>query len=158
MNNFQVNNPSSKNNKVLFILMVVGIGVILIVIFYFSFFNKSNDYYFPGSSYNIPNGGSIGDSSEKGKYSTVIISDNKYTGVKISTVNAANKLISEDSVNQKGNCPSEIKSIEEEIIKKYNVTLEDLSPVLSNFKYNGSTNSIASGSGIDLSKIGELVK
>lgn len=77
MNIFQVNNPSSKNNKVLFILMGVGIGVILIVIFYFSFFNKSNDYYFPGSSYDIP---------------------------------------------------------------------------------NGSTNSIASGSGIDLSKIGELVK
>lgn len=67
------------------------------------------------------------------KTKTVIVYDNKYTGMNISTKDDANKLIVKDSVDQKGACPKEIKAIEEDIIKNYGITAVNLCEMETDF-------------------------
>ena len=60
------------------------------------------------------------------KTKTVIVYDNKYTGVSIANEKDANKLIVKDSVDQKGTCPKEIIEVENSIIKDYGITAVNL--------------------------------
>lgn len=66
------------------------------------------------------------DIPKKGKYQTVIVADNIYSGVSITNKDDGYKLIVSDSVNQKSNCPKEILSIENEFINKYGITAVNL--------------------------------
>ena len=70
---------------------------------------------------------------KKSKTKTVIVYDNKYTGMNISTKEDAYKLIVKDSVDQKGACPKEIKAIEDDIIKKYGITAVNLCEMETDF-------------------------
>lgn len=120
-----VNETDNKKN----IFMGIGIGIsILIIISTFIINNNKDKYYF--STNNQDDSGEViqntNSTVKKGKYSTVIITDNTYTGVKISTDNDAYNLIIKDSVDQKESCPSEIKEIEDEIISKYGITAVNL--------------------------------
>ncbi len=67
------------------------------------------------------------------KTKTVIIYDNKYTGVNISTKKDANALIVKDSVEQKSTCSKEIVAIEDNIIKNYGITAVNLCEMETDF-------------------------
>ena len=128
----QQNNINNVNNKKM-ILVGVGIGVSLLVIIFtiFSLTNSRGEYYFSNNSYDdstdVGQSSSSGTTSQKkSKYSTVIVTDNTYSGVEIADSNDAIELIEKDSINQKNNCPSEIRSIEDEIISNYNITAVNL--------------------------------
>ena len=128
----QQNNINNVNNKKM-ILVGVGIGVSLLVIIFtiFSLTNSRGEYYFSNNSYDdstdVGQTSSTGTTSQKkNKYSTVIVTDNTYSGVEIADSNDAIELIEKDSINQKNNCPSEIRSIEDEIISNYNITAVNL--------------------------------
>ena len=91
------------------ILFVIGVSIFIVKdTYYFSNNNKQTNIE------NNPDSGS--------KYSTIIVWDNTYTGVKIKNNSDAKKLIINDSVSQKNKCPKEILSIENEIIEKYQIT------------------------------------
>lgn len=130
-NNKNQTNPISQNDKkMIFMGMGIGLGGLLIIFLVtFIIGNISNNFYFSKKNYNDPE---VIEKEQpkkpvsKSKYSTVIITDNTYTGVKISKKNDAYELISEDSVSQKSNCPSEIKEIENQIIKEYGITAVNL--------------------------------
>lgn len=127
------NNPT--NRKKIFIGIASGIGV-LIIIFISTFVIKiqKEQYYF--STNNQDNQEETSQSTttkKKGKYSTIIITDNTYSGVKISTTKDANDLIIKDSVSQKNNCPQEIETIENEIINTYGITAVNLCEMDPNF-------------------------
>lgn len=129
-NSLNASNIKKINNKKL-IFLGIGIGLgITIVIFICAITIKTfdNKYYFNNQSYDsstdIPS--KKEKVQKKGKYSTVIIYDNIYTGVKIDNNKDAYDLIVKDSVSQKNNCPKEIKVIEDDIIHKYNITAVNL--------------------------------
>lgn len=65
-------------------------------------------------------------SQKRSRYQTVIISDNVYNGVSITSKEDGYKLINSDSVNQKSNCPKEILEIENAFINKYGITAVNL--------------------------------
>ena len=112
--------------------LLFGLGIIMLILL-FSNYNKG--YYFDNGA-NVSNNGNIQESNNlnrKGKYNTVIIYDNVYEGVKIEQKSDADSLISKDSVDQKGNCPTEIKSIEDEIINNYGITAVNLCEMDVNF-------------------------
>lgn len=67
------------------------------------------------------------------KTKTVIIYDNKYSGMNIASKQDAYKLIEKDSVDQKSTCPKEIIEIENEIIKKYGITAVNLCEMEAGF-------------------------
>lgn len=134
-----VNVVKKKNNKKT-VLIGVGSGLVLlifivIVVALFSS-NKSNYYFSTNEDYNNENNTTVTENrnnSKTGKYQTVIVVDNTYSGIKISNTNDAYKLIEKDSVSQKSKCPSEIKKIENEIIEKYNITAVNLCEMDVNF-------------------------
>lgn len=66
------------------------------------------------------------DTPKRGKYQTIIVADNVYKGVSITSKDDGYKLIVSDSVNQKSNCPKEILSIENEFINKYGINAVNL--------------------------------
>lgn len=131
-------NKKSKKNMVL-IGLGVGLGVLIIVIaciFAFGEFDD-NDYYSTDTYETYEEEEEKEDNKtaeikkeeikpKKGKYRTVIITDNTYSGVEINDDTDAYELIVEDSVNQKGTTSKEIKAIEDEIINKYGVTAVNL--------------------------------
>lgn len=130
-NTSQINNQTYTNdNKIKMILIGFGSGIIvLIVVFIFVLLFDKSDYYFSNENYEeneVITQTSSNNTNANNKYRTVIITDNFYSGVKISNRSDALKLITEDSVNQKNNCPSEIKKIEEQIIKDYGITAVNL--------------------------------
>lgn len=132
-NNYQNQSNFNKtdNKKMIFIGVEIGSVILIVLVICLLVFNNSGKYYFSNNSYEDADGIIQTNNSNtipqrKSKYSTIIITDNTYSGVKISDANDAYKLISEDSVSQKNNCPSEIKIIEDEIIKKYGVTAVNL--------------------------------
>lgn len=77
------------------------------------------------------------DTEEQGKKSsktkTVIIYDNKYSGMNIASKQDAYKLIEKDSVDQKSTCPKEIIEIENNIIKNYGITAVNLCEMEAGF-------------------------
>lgn len=117
----------------------VGIGISLLIFLCVILITANNGkYYFSTDNrdsteeiVNSPNTDT--QVVKKGKYSTVIVTDNTYSGVKVYTNQDANKLIVDDSVKQKDNCPSEIKTIENEIISKYGITAVNLCEMDINF-------------------------
>ena len=126
MNYNNSNNDNKTNNlKMLFIGVGFGIGCLIICFF---IFNAKSNFYFSSNGYDDDNivTESNGAKSNRGKYETVIITDNTYSGLKISNDKDAYDIISKDSTDQKVNCPKEIKAIEEEIITKYGVTAVNL--------------------------------
>lgn len=123
------NYPVKNNKKMVFMGLVVGIGIFLIIflVVYFTD-NASEDYYFDtnNNEQNAEVTQPTETSTSKGKYKTIIVYDNTYSGVEISNDTDAFDLIIEDSVSQKNNCPTEIKAIEDEIISKYGITAVNL--------------------------------
>lgn len=130
--NYQNNNYNNKSNnkKSIFIGVGIGIGVVVICFFVSLLVKNSNDKYYFDTNVHENNGEIVqnngSSTSKKGKYSTVVIYDNTYSGVSINNKEDAYKLIEQDSTSQKDSCPSEIKNIENEIIKQYGITAVNL--------------------------------
>ena len=147
--NSQINNQSynlnnninaDKKNKNKNIIIIVLIAVLVIVsivgvlVYFISISNSKNDFYF--SDNNMENEDKDQDTisqantssiSKTGKYSTAIITDNVYSGISVKNIDDAQKLISQDSMEQKkNNYPKEIIDIENEIINKYPITAVNL--------------------------------
>ena len=117
------------NKKMIFIGIGMGLCIILILTIILYFIRKNNTHYYFDTTQPDQNNEIVvkkDTSKKKGKYSTVIISDHTYSGVKINNDSDAINLIVKDSVSQKDNCPSEIKKIEDEIINNYGITAVNL--------------------------------
>ena len=131
------NQKNLTNIKGILLGIGIGVGVVLIVLVFSLLMKNSNSkYYFDTNSHeNDAESVQTADvsSSKKGKYSTVIIYDNTYAGVTVSSNKDAYKLIEKDSVSQKNNCPSEIKAIEDDIINKYGITAVNLCEMNADF-------------------------
>jgi len=140
-NSSQNTNTSTYNKKsnknMIFIGLGVGLGVLIIIIAcIFAFGESDNDYYstYTYETYEEEEEKEDNKTAEikkeetksKGKYRTVIITDNTYSGMEISNDTDAYDLIIEDSVNQKDTTSKEIKAIENEIINKYGITAVNL--------------------------------
>lgn len=124
-------NDKSNQKKMVFIGVGSGVGLLAVIILVVVLFSNGKfNYYFSSSGNYDDDTASIEkkeeNNSKRGKYQTVIITDNSYSGIKISNDSDAYKLIEKDSVSQKSQCPAEIKKVEDEIIKKYNITAVNL--------------------------------
>ena len=132
VNNQNYNNVQSEsmsNIKMVFIGIGIGIGLIILGVIITNFMGIPANKYFFDFDFNEQNDEVVQSSektTKKGKYGTVIIYDNTYSGVKISNNKDAIALIEKDSVSQKNNCPSKIKRVEDEIINEYNITAVNL--------------------------------
>lgn len=69
----------------------------------------------------------------KGKYNTIIVSENEYEGVKLSSKKDVVDLIQKESVQQKKNCPDAILQYENELINTYGITAVNLCELDVNF-------------------------
>lgn len=133
---YDINDNVVNNNRNIIIIIITIVIVVMIVggmvIYLMKSDNKSN-YYF--------NDELIGENEQTatvqsntnptttttGKYKTAIITDNVYSGISVKNIEEANKLISQDSVNQKqSNYSKEIIKIENDIIQKYSITAVNL--------------------------------
>lgn len=123
-NNFKTSKITNK--KMIIIGVVIGVFIILVLFLVVYFFGGFSDSYYFNEKSTSESEKVEQTSSKKNKYSTVIISDNTYTGVKIDGKKDANSLIIKDSVEQKDNCPSEMKKVENEIIEEYGITAVNL--------------------------------
>ena len=140
INNVQYQNYSNRTNNKKGIIIGVGCGLVVVaLIFIISliFKSPSSKYYFDtnvreNNDEIIQTEESSG-SIKRGKYSTSIVYDNTYSGVSISNNTDAYKLIEKDSVQQKNNCPSKIKTVENDIISKYGITAVNLCEIDINF-------------------------
>ena len=134
INNYNINynrgriNQNNNNRKM--ILGGLGFGTTIVIIaFIVISMNSNNNYYFDTSNgYNNDTTGQTTTSTpvKRGTYSTAIVYDNTYTGIKIESSYDAKKLIEKDSVDQKSKCPSGIKQVEDSIISKYGITAVNL--------------------------------
>lgn len=134
--NYNMNN--NLNGKSIAIPIAITILIIVLIMGAFVYFiistNNKNNYYFADMSMednNIEQTASVrtssGTSSKTGKYSTAIITDNVYSGISVENIDDAQKLINQDSINQKKtDYPKEIIDIENEIISKYCITAVNL--------------------------------
>jgi len=134
-NNKSYNTLNEKKNNILIVVVVaVALTILLGIILYMTLNNKKDNYYFDDevSTSNVDQTSTAQSStnnktSTKGKYKTAIITDNVYSGVSISNIDDANKLIMQDSLNQKqSDYPKEIMQIENNIIQKYSITAVNL--------------------------------
>lgn len=142
-----INNSNNNSNKKMIILgLIIGIILVLILFLIFGIVNVAKDRYYFGKGIDnpvnnpveTPDDGSITETviektPKKNKYSTVIVYDHVYNGVKINNKLDAFDLIIKDSVNQKSQCPTDIKAIEDEIINKYGITAVNLCELDPNF-------------------------
>lgn len=122
-------NRKSDNKKKIFIGTGAGVGILVVLTLITVIVDhQRGKYYFDTNSKQSNNEiiQSTNSTTKKGKYSTTIIYDNTYSGVKISNREDASALIIKDSVSQKNNCPSEIKTVEDEIINNYGITAVNL--------------------------------
>ena len=135
--NYNINdNYGKKTINTIILIVVISIFAILILglvtILYFIIFNNTNNYYFNKEiTGNNVEQETIQETNTKtttkGKYKTAIITDNIYTGISIKSIADANKLIVQDSVNQKqSDYPKEIMQVENNIIQKYSITAVNL--------------------------------
>jgi hypothetical protein len=130
-------NQDKKKNGI-FIGVGVGLGAVFLIFVVSLLLNNSGGKYFfdlnpHEDSDNVAQSTGSSSVSKRGKYSTAIIYDNTYSGVKINSDKDAYKLITNDSVSQKKNCPAEIKAVENEIISKYGITAVNLCEMDVNF-------------------------
>ena len=123
-----------KSNKLLAIVVGSIVGLLVVVIFVIIYGHK-NGYFFSEEGYDGNAGRNVepGVSGNKNLSSTVIITDNVYYGMSISSVADANNLISKDSTDQKDKCPKEIIKVENNIISKYGITAVNLCEMDVNF-------------------------
>ena len=121
------------NNKQNIITISITIIIILIIIgiciYVVKNDNKSN-YYFNNEIIEGNEQTETIDSNTTittGKYKTAIITDNVYSGISVNSIDDANELISQDSINQKkSDYSKEIIKIENDIIQKYSITAVNL--------------------------------
>lgn len=122
-------NKEKDTTKIIFIGMIIALILLLIVLVGILIFGNSNNYFSTDTYDNneiIDSTTTQPSKEKKGKYSTIIITDNTYSGMKINNKDDAYDLIVEDSINQKDSCSSEIKKIENEIINNYGITAVNL--------------------------------
>jgi len=127
--NKNTNSNKTTNTKLnIFVGLGVGVSVFVIIVCIALLSNNSNDNYYFSEKEKIETEDVIvkKDDKPKNKYSTVVVTDNIYEGQKIKSASDANKLIVQDSVSQKDNCPKEILDIENEMIEKYDITAVNL--------------------------------
>ena len=117
---------SKKKTVILIIILILVIVITLIILVYAIYLLKiGSGYFFTG-----------GNQTEKnkvinlrGKYKTSIVTDNTYDNLDIDSVQEANDLIVQDSINQKQeDYPKEILDVENDIIDKYSITAVNLNP------------------------------
>ena len=128
MYNYYQNIHNKKKKNTMLISICSGTGLLLFVIVMCLFLNKGS-YFFSTQN----NQGSSSTDTTRGKYETSIVTDNIYDNVTINSVSDAKNLIVKDSVDQKGNCPSEIKKVEDDMIKKYNIIAVNLCEMDTDF-------------------------
>ena len=122
----QQHQQTNKYNQLKSLAIGIGIGSLaLIVIGVFYMFIFGSNVYLSSDTYEEQEVVKE-QQPTRSKYKTVIVYDNKYSGVNATSEETANKLIVKDSVNQKKNCPSEIIEIENQIIKDYGITAVNL--------------------------------
>ncbi len=117
-------NRIDKKIAIGYLTAFVGIIFLFTGLFMTNFVQKS--YYFDNANHDNTGKEEVSNYHSKGKYNTVIVYDNIYQGVDIKNKRDITNLIVKDSVSQKGECPSEIKKVEDEIIKKYGITAVNL--------------------------------
>lgn len=125
------NLPNTDNKRMIYIGVVSGIVGLIIVLVIALVINITNpNYFFSRDNHNIDQGGGtapINSEPQKPKNGeSIIITDNVYSGVSVSTDTDAYKLISKDSTDQKDKCPKKILRVEKDIIKKYGITAVNL--------------------------------
>ena len=118
-------NQKIANNKGIFVFIgicIIAINLIVIGI------NKNKKYYFNINEEKQPEEVVENSNNERkrGKYSTIIIYDNTYSGVKIKNKNDAFNLIKKDSVSQKDKCPEKMRKVEEKMIADFGITAINL--------------------------------
>ncbi len=133
---YNVNNSRKTNheNRIIIMTTIIIIFVIVVGIFiYLSKTDNKNNYYFndeliEGNEQTATTQTNTNSTTTTtGKYKTAIITDNVYSGISVKNVEDANKLISQDSVNQKqSDYSKEIINIEDSIIQKYSITAVNL--------------------------------
>lgn len=124
-------NHNTDNRRMIYIGVVSGIVGLIIVLVIALIINITNpNYFFSNDNHNIDQGGnvqSINNEPQKPKNGeSIIVTDNVYEGVSVSTDTDAYKLISKDSTDQKDKCPKKILKVEKNIIKKYGITAVNL--------------------------------
>ncbi len=126
MKNYNNIGKDNKNIVIIAITIVISLVIVLGTIHYIMKTSSTSNYYINEEN------GKTGNtepqkSSTTGKYKTQIITDNTYSGISVKSVDDANKLIVQDSVNQKqSDYPQEIINIENDIINKYSITAVNL--------------------------------
>lgn len=131
--NINIQTPNNKKN--IFIGAGIGIAIFLVVVLVIKISSSNGKYYFDNNP--SEENDEIVQNNEapkkKGKYETSIVYDNTYSMVNIGGSKDAFALIIKDSVNQKDDCLSDIKKIEDTIINNYGITAVNLCEMDVNF-------------------------
>ena len=115
-----------KNIIIITITILISFMIIFGTITYLIKFKSKSNYYINEESGKTETA-ETNKSSTTGKYKTQIITDNVYSGISVKSIDDANKLIIQDSVNQKkSDYSQEIINIENDIINKYSITAVNL--------------------------------
>lgn len=126
MENYNNVRKDNKNIVIIAITIVISLVIVFSTIAYIVKTSSTSNYYINeenGKTETVENK----KSSTTNKYKTQIITDNTYSGISVKSVDDANKLIVQDSVNQKkSDYPQEIINIENDIINKYSITAVNL--------------------------------
>lgn len=122
-------NKNSTKKPIQLIIVLASFAVLLLLIFLINYFKSG--YYFSNKTYD--NNTENNTNENKSKYSTVIITDNTYSGVSISNTTDAKNLIVKDSLDQKTNCPQSIQTIENDIVSKYGISAVNLCEIDTDF-------------------------
>ena len=107
---------SKKRNK---ISVLVGCLLAIITIVVIIYYSHNNIHFFNYETTSI-----VRDSVMTNK--TIVETDNIYSNVDIQTVEDAINLIKEDSSKQKDSCPGNIRTIEDKMIKDFDITSVNL--------------------------------
>ena len=120
--NTNKNSNNNSNKKMIILGLIIGIILVLILFLLFGIVSVAKDRYYFGKD--IDN--EFNDPVETPD-------DGSITETVIEKTPKAFDLIIKDSVNQKSQCPTDIKAIEDEIINKYGITAVNLCELDPNF-------------------------
>lgn len=108
-----------KKNRNILIGIFIGLIIVLLIFFTLNRFGfLSGKYFFPNKNEN----NFIIESTINNIYKTKIIHNHTYNNMDINNSDEAYKLIINDSIEQKTNCPKNIIEIENKIINEYKIT------------------------------------
>ena len=128
--NSNMNNLNSNKNRTIAFASMVIIAIIFVgIAIYFIFTSNIDNYYFDNeiTDNETEQTSTNNNTQTKGKYQTDIITDNVYHGISVDSVEDADKLIIQDSTNQKiSGYSKEIIQIENSIIENYKITAVNL--------------------------------